>query len=119
MLSVHVEHLGDVVVVECEGTIDRSDAALQLRDTITQQRDARIIVLDLSEVRAIEDGGLGMLLFLQRWAHDHDIRLKVFNPIQSVLDKLERASLQEFDVASVDEVIALLHRADAQPARAA
>jgi len=80
MLSVHIENIGDLAVVECEGRAVRSEAAFKLREAVNSERNARIIVRDLSEVRAIEGGGLGMLVFLQRWAHDHNIRLKLFNP---------------------------------------
>ena len=120
MLSVHIENIGEMAVVECEGRIVRSEAAFKLREAVNSQRDARIIVLDLSEVPAIEGGGLGMLLFLQRWAHDHDIRLKLFNPHQSVRDRLDHvSSMREFDIATLDEMMALLARADSRYARAA
>jgi hypothetical protein len=46
----------------------RSEVTLKLREAVTSLGDARVIVLDLSDVRAIESGGPGMLLFLQRWA---------------------------------------------------
>jgi anti-anti-sigma regulatory factor len=59
MLSVHSENIGDLAVVECEGRVVRSEAAFKLREAVTSQRDARTIVLDLSEVHAIEGGGLG------------------------------------------------------------
>jgi anti-anti-sigma regulatory factor len=102
-----------LAVVECEGRIVRSDAAYKLRESVTSQSAARTILLDLSDVCVIEGGGLGMLLFLQRWALDHDIRLKVFNPTKSVRDRLENAgSLSEIDIASLDEMTALLSRAD-------
>ena len=52
-----------MAVVECEDRVVRSEAAFKLREAVTWQRDARIIVLDLSEVRAIESSGLGMLVF--------------------------------------------------------
>src|SRR5262249_45826475 len=68
MVSVTVEKLGELAVVECEGRIVRSEAAFALRKSVTSQADARVIVLDLSEVNALEGGGLGMLMFLQRWA---------------------------------------------------
>jgi len=98
----------------------QSEAALKLREAVTSQRDARIIVLDLSEVRAIEGGGLGMLVLLQRWAYDHDIRLKLFNPTKSVQDRLDHASsMREFDIATLDEMMALLARADSRYALAA
>ena len=89
MLDLYIEKIGDLAVVECEGRIVRSEAAFKLREAVTSLRKARIIVLDLSEVRAIEGGGLGMLLFLQRWAYDHDIQFKLFNPIGSVRDRFE------------------------------
>ncbi len=115
MLSVRSENIGDMAVIECEGRIVRSEAAFKLREAVTSQRGARIIVLDLSEVSAIEGGGLGMLVFLQRWAYDQDIRLKLFNPHQSVRDRLEQAnSMQEFDIAALDEMMALLVRADSR-----
>jgi anti-anti-sigma regulatory factor len=120
MLTVHIENIGDLAVIECEGRIVRSEAAFKLRDAVTLQSDTRIIVLDLSEVSAIEGGGLGMLLFLQRWAQDHDIRLKLFNPRQFVRDRLERvSSMREFDIATLDEMMALLTHADSRYARAA
>jgi anti-anti-sigma regulatory factor len=120
MLTVHIENIGDIAVIECEGRIVQSEAAFKLREAVNSQRDARIIVLDLSEVPAIEGGGLGMLVFLERWGHDHDVRLKLFNPCQSVRNRLERASsMREFDMATLDEMMALLARADTRYAQAA
>jgi anti-anti-sigma regulatory factor len=120
MLSVHIENIGDLAVIECEGRIVRSEAAFKLREAVNSESDARIIVLDLSEVSAVEGGGLGMLMFLQRWAHDHDIQLKVFNPRQSVQDRLEQASsTQEFDIVTLDEMMALLARYSGGYARVA
>jgi anti-anti-sigma regulatory factor len=115
MLDLHVEKIGELAVVECEGRIVRSEAAFNLREAVTSLRDARIIVLDLSEVRAIEGGGLGMLLFLQRWAYDHDIQFQLFNPTRSVRDRLERVrSTPELDIATLDEMMALLAKADSR-----
>jgi anti-anti-sigma regulatory factor len=112
MLSVHIENIGGIAVIECEGRIVQSEAAIKLREAVNLQSDARIIVLDLSEVPAIEAGGLGMLVFLQRWTQDHNIRLKLFNPRQSVRYRLERvSSMREFDIATLDEMVALLSRA--------
>lgn len=72
-----------------------------------------MIVLDLSEVNALEGGGLGMLLFLQRWAHDHHIQLKLFNPRSSVRARLERtAPPPDFDIVSLDELLQLLAQAE-------
>jgi len=120
MLSIHIENIGNMVVIECEGRIVRSEAAFELRKAINLQSDARVIVLDLSEVPAIEGGGLGMLVFLQRWTHDRGIKLKLFNPRRSVRDSLERVnSMRAFDIATLDEMMALLVHNDDRLARAA
>jgi len=109
MLGLAVEKIGDLAVVECVGRIVRSAAAFKLHEAVSSLRDSRIIMLDLSEVSAIEGGGLGMLLFLHRWAYDRDIRLKLFNPTRYVFNRLERiASIPELDIATPEEMRALL-----------
>jgi anti-anti-sigma regulatory factor len=108
MLTVGIENIGEMAVIECRGRIVRSEAAFKLREAVKSQSDACIIVLDLSKVSAIEGGGLGMLVFLQRWARDHGIQLRIFNPCKSVRDRLKHASsASEFDFAKLDEVMAL------------
>jgi len=112
MFNIHIEVVGDVAVVQCEGRIVHSEAAYHLRDAILSQRNARVVVVELSDVDTIEGGGLGMLAFLQRWAHDHNVKLKLFNPTSSVQNRLEHTWMPSLDVASADELIALLDRAD-------
>jgi len=117
MLRVQAEHIGFLAMIECEGRIVNSDAAFRLRNAVVCEADAGIIVLDLTEVTALEGGGLGMLVFLQRWAHDHSIRLKLFNPRPSIRWRLEHAStLYEFDFASLGEMTDILSRAEVQSA---
>lgn len=120
MLALRIEKIGELTVVECEGRVVRSEAAFKLREAVTSLRNARIIVLDLSEVRAIEGGGLGMLLFLQRWAYGHDIQFKLFNPSRSVRDRLELVnSIAELDIATLHEMMELLAKTDRRYALAA
>ena len=120
MLKINVDNIGDLAVVECEGRIVQSDAAFRLREAVTLQGDARTVVLDLSEVNAIEGGGLGMLVFLQRWAQDHNIRFKLFNPSRSLRERLKKvSSMSDFDIPTLDEMMALLARADRRYAIAA
>jgi anti-anti-sigma regulatory factor len=119
MLKVNIENIGDLAIVQCEGRIVQSDAAFTLRDAVTSQRDARTVVVELSDVNAVEGGGLGMFVFLQRWALERDIRLKLFNPSKSVRDRLKKASsMSEFDVPTLDEMMALLAEADPRYAAA-
>jgi len=120
MLSVHTDNIGEMAIIECEGKLVQSESAFKLRKAVQVQRHARIIVLDLSEVYAIEDGGLGMLVSLQRWAQYHDIRLKLFNPRRSVRYRLAQAdSMRQFDIATLDEMMAIVVWADSRYARTA
>jgi len=41
MLSVRIDTIGEMAVVECEGRIEQIDDAFILRDAVTAQRDAR------------------------------------------------------------------------------
>ena len=117
MLNVVVEIVGELVVVECEGRIVQREAAVKLRKAVTSQTDARIVVLELSEVHAIEGGGLGMLVFLRRWAKDQNIRFLLFNPSKSVRNGLKRIrSISEFYIPSMDEMMALLVYANSRHA---
>jgi anti-anti-sigma regulatory factor len=119
MLKVDIDNIGDLALVECEGRIVRSEAAFKLRDAVTSQSDARTVVLEPTEVHALEGGDLGMLIYLQRWARDHNIRFKLFNPSKSV-ERLELvSSLSEFDIPTLDEMMALLASADSRYAMAA
>jgi anti-anti-sigma regulatory factor len=120
MLNVTVESIGELAVVECEGRIVQREAAVKLRKAVTSQTDARIVVLELSEVHAIEGGGLGTLVFLRRWALEHNIRFLLFNPSKSVRDGLKRArSISKFYIATMDEMMALLAYANSRYALAA
>ena len=112
MTRVNVERVGDLRVVECDGRIVRSEAAFALRDSVTSQSDARVIVLDLSEVNALEGGGLGMLMFLQRWAQDHQIKLKLFNPRSAVRARLDRANASAaLEIVILEELLDRLGQA--------
>ena len=120
MLDLSIDRIGDLAVVECEGRITRTEAACKLRDAVTSLEESEIIVVDLSEVNMIEGNGLTMLLFLQQWANRKRIQLKLFNPRWWVREKLEHASpIPEFDIASLDEVVAILANAKRHIALAA
>ena len=109
MLNVTVENIGELAVFECEGKIVRSEAVLKLREAVTSQTDARIVVLELSEVHAIEGSGLSMLVYLKRWTREHNIRFLLFNPSKAVRNGLKRArSMSEFYIATIDEMAALM-----------
>jgi anti-anti-sigma regulatory factor len=122
MLNVIVENIGkgELAVVTCTGRITENEAAHKLREAVTSQADAHIVVVELSEVSALGRDGFGMLMFLQRWARKHNIRFLLFNPSDSVRSRLERAkSIAEFYIPSFDERMALLAYANSRYALAA
>lgn len=120
MLAIHVENLTDLAVVECKGRIVRSEAVFELRDVVQAQAAASVIALDLSEVAAIGGGGVGMLVFLQRWARNHHIQLKLVSPSRPVVDGLERSrSLPNFEIPTLHEMMTILAHADSRYALAA
>ena len=120
MLTLRIEHIGEMAIVECKGRIVRRDATLKLREAVTAQQNVRIVLLDLTKVVAIEGGGLGMLWFLQRWTDDYDIQFKLYNPINSVRDRLEHNNaMLRSDIITFEEMMSLVAYADNQYARAA
>jgi len=120
MLTLRVENLGDLAVVECKGRIVRSDSVFRLREVVLAQASSRIIVLDLSEVEAIGGGGLGMLVLLERWARDHDIQFQLSNPSRAVVEGLENnRSILNFEIATFQEMMGILADSDSRYSPAA
>ena len=57
-MRLGMDRIGEMAVIECQGKIVRSQAAFRLRDAVTSQGQARVIVLDLTEVHALGAEGL-------------------------------------------------------------
>jgi anti-anti-sigma factor len=120
MLNVTIATIGELAIVGCQGRIVQRESAYKLRDAVTSQTEARIIVLEISEVRVIGGGGLGMLAFLQRWSRQQNIRFLLFHPSKEVERQLKDAkSIAEFHIASLEEMRALLAYANNRHALAA
>jgi anti-anti-sigma regulatory factor len=115
MPSIHIDNVGDMAIIECAGRFVRTEGAFKLRDAVTSQTDARVVVLDLTEMHAIGGGGLGMLVLLQRWAQDRDIGFKLFNPSRPVREKLKHVN---FEIATLEQMMTLLSHVDSEYARA-
>jgi len=108
--AVHKEKIGDVAVIRCEGRMVGSAAAFKLRDEVRLQGDARVVLIDLSELGFLGGDVLGMLVFLQAWSRDLGIQFKLFDPPPAVRQSLQRLrSAAEFEIASVDDVLSVLH----------
>ena len=113
MLDINVETFNDLAVVECKGRIVRDDAVFKLRYVVQAQTNAHTIALDLSEIKAIGGGGLGMLAFLERWARENDIRMKLYCPSPVVLQGLaQNRSLANFEIATFPEMMDVFGESD-------
>src|SRR5919108_4718280 len=68
MLTVSIQDTGDAVVLRCAGRIVAGENIRLLRDAVMCQVDKHLVVLDLTEVDAIDAAGLGLFIFLQTLA---------------------------------------------------
>jgi anti-anti-sigma regulatory factor len=120
MLTIRVENLNGLATVECKGRIVQSDAVFKLRDAVMAQAASHVIALDLSEVESIGGGGVGMLVFLDRWARQHDIQFKLFSPSRAVVEGLVlNRSILNFQIASFHEMMNILAQSDSRYSLAA
>ena len=89
MLDVHTDRIGDITVVACSGDFDASQDASRLCDTVCEEGDSRLLVLDFSEVESITEQGLTVLSSLDSWANKYKVDMKLFNPPLSVNNEVE------------------------------
>jgi len=107
------EQTDDVVVVQCAGRMVRGEALRLLKGAVTILTQPRIIELDLTEVKMLDAGGLGMLVFLHCWTRDNGIQLKLVNPSKLAREMLERTRLTSiFNISSVEDAPEILRNVD-------
>ncbi len=119
MLSVGIENIGDMAVLSCKGDIVSGEDASGLWKAARSQANAKILVLDLTQVHDIEGDGLDTLAELQRWTWDENVRLKLFGPSSSVRNRLEHNEAARFEIARFTEMIDLLAHAESCHPKAA
>ena len=118
MLTVETERAGDVVVVKCAGRIVRGQEST-LRNAVLAQKLARVFVLDLTEVEALDAGGITLLVALHRWTEENRVHLKLVNPRPFVYDMLTRTHLDcVFDISSLHHVISVIGGCESAPVHA-
>jgi anti-anti-sigma factor len=83
MLTVNIETLGEVVVLRCQGRIVHGYETVLLCSAARQEGPN--LVLDLTQVDAIDAAGIGALVSLQAAG----IYLKLANPSQQVREILK------------------------------
>src|SRR4051794_32749748 len=74
VLTTNSENCGDTAVLHCSGRIVRGTKAI-LCAAATSQCEKDTIVLDLSDVRAVDAAGLGVFALLGWWAGAQQIEL--------------------------------------------
>ncbi|MGH9643552.1 MAG: STAS domain-containing protein [Terriglobales bacterium] len=95
MLRVITEELDGTAILHCAGRIVRGDETALLCAAL-RHRDQRI-VLDLSEVEAIDAAGIGALVSLQAAG----IYLQLLNPVKAVREVLRVTKLDTiFEICS-------------------
>jgi len=76
-LSVETRNHGDVIVVHCRGRIVYRDEAAALSRVVNELlHQGTRLVLDLSDVSAMDSAGIGELALLQTWAQQRNADLK-------------------------------------------
>jgi anti-sigma B factor antagonist len=109
MLNIVIQNTGDVAILRCSGRMVRGEAMQTLRSTVVSRASARIIVLDLAQVKFLDAGGLAVLLSLNDWAGRQGIQLKLTSPSKFVQTMLAITRLDRvFDISSLDQVLQLL-----------
>jgi len=87
MLTVDVENFGEIVVLRCVGSIDHGYETNLLCSALRQE--GRSIVLDLTQVDAIDAAGIGALVSLQAAG----VYLKLMSPTPQVRETLKVTNL--------------------------
>jgi anti-anti-sigma factor len=87
MLTINVESISEVVVLRCSGRIVCGHETALLCSAM--QQESRNVVLDLTEVDAIDAAGVGALLSLQAAG----VYLKLLNPSRQVREILKATRL--------------------------
>jgi len=120
MLTLDVEKANDVAVVRCSGRLVRGTEIATLRNAVVSEKNTRIVVLDLSEVEALDAGGLNALVSLQLWSRNHGVQLKLVNPSPFVREMLTTTRLdQVFDISSLHDALVVLSRPPQREAKIA
>ncbi len=92
VLTLEVQNHEHFTVLRCSGRIVHGDGADALLRAVLSQ-DRPHLQIDLSGVNAIDAGGLGALVALERWARDGNRTIQLTNPSKRVREALETTKL--------------------------
>jgi anti-anti-sigma factor len=109
MFKVDVEKTADVAIVRCIGRLIRGEAVSTLRNAVVSGTNGQTILLDLSEVEALDAGGLNALVSLRQWAVNRRIKVKLVDPSTFVREILMRFRLDRvFEISSFRDALVVL-----------
>ena len=93
MLVVNRQDSGDVSIFRCVGRIVAGEELATLKKAVLCHDTGKTVVLDLSEVFAMDGAGLGLFAFLAGWTRVVGLTLKVLKPSPRVRQLLELTNL--------------------------
>jgi anti-sigma B factor antagonist len=109
MLVVNIQNFGATTVFRCIGRIVAGEEVAALKTAVLCHQDSNTVILDLSQVSALDGAGMGLLAFLAGWTRVMGIQFKVMNPTAHVRRLLELTNLDSVleicDRESADESI--------------
>jgi anti-anti-sigma factor len=85
--AVHVQNMGDFVSLRCMGRLVFDEGTKALRAAVLSQKAGQI-VLDLSDVEAIDAAGVGVLAGLHQQVRDGSRTIVIVRPQKQVLKVL-------------------------------
>jgi anti-anti-sigma factor len=85
--AVHVQNMGDFVSLRCMGRLVFDEGTNALRAAVLSQKAGQI-VLDFTNVEAIDAAGVGTLAALHRQVDNGERTLTIVSPRQQVLQVL-------------------------------
>jgi anti-sigma B factor antagonist len=110
MLTLTTHNLGDVTIFRCTGRLTAGDGEV-LRTAVLNQLQLHVVVLDLTDIGAVDAAGLGTLVSVRTWAKATGTELKLMNLTPRMEELLELTDLRSaFEVCSVREMLDLLCR---------
>jgi anti-anti-sigma factor len=110
MLKASTLKIADTTIVRCHGRMLVGEDFAALRNAVTKDCSAKLVMLDMAGVRRIDAAGLGLLLGLREWAQRNSIQFKLMNVRPKVERVIRVARLDRvFEFWTVRDMFDLIH----------
>ena len=115
MLKIETKNLGTAIVLDLQGQIVTGDTEM-LRHSMDSLADVKTVILDLTQVTAVDAHGLGVMLELREQATRREMNFQLMNVSQSLSRVLEITKLDTvFQITSVVEFFPTVSRSPRVP----